>query len=196
MSRQLLAATVLGLTALGCNQRSYERDVEEVAERYPHRYQGETCSSWLTSATTGFRYCASPAFRVAVEDTTDPTAGAPEVEVDETAIDKDSLFAHGEVVYGKVCVACHQANGMGLAGTFPPLVGAGDYYGDPQNHAKIIVHGLSGEIVVNGETYNGVMPPQGATLSDYDVAAVATFVRFSWGNDDGIVVPADVAAIR
>jgi len=57
------------------------------------------------------------------------------------------------------------------------------------------VHGLQGEIVVLGTTYNSAMPPQG-TLSDYDIAAVATYERHSWGNNDGIVLPADVAAVR
>ena len=104
-------------------------------------------------------------------------------------------MARGEVVYGQVCAACHQGTGLGVAGAFPPLAGAGEYYGDPQNHARIIVHGLQGEIVVLGTTYNGAMPPQGS-LSDYDIAAVATYERHSWGNNDGIVLPDDVKAVR
>ena len=92
-------------------------------------------------------------------------------------------------------MACHQADGKGLPGSFPPLAGAGEYYGDPQNHARIIVHGLQGEIEVLGVKYNGAMPAQG-NLSDYDIAAVATYVRNAWGNDDGIVTPEDVQAVR
>jgi mono/diheme cytochrome c family protein len=83
-----------------------------------------------------------------------------------------------------------------MAGQFPPLAGSGDYYGDAQNHAKIIVHGLQGLIVVQGQEYNGVMAEHGSKLTDYDIAAVATYERNSWGNADGIVVPADVAAVR
>jgi mono/diheme cytochrome c family protein len=185
-------ALTIGLTTLlvGCYPRGMGRDVKEVQARYPHIYKQTTCASWLTSSSTGHRYCASPAFEVAVEV---PKVAGP--KIDETKVDKASLMARGETVYGEVCAACHQAAGTGVAGAFPPLAGAGGYYGDAANHAKIIVHGLQGEIVVLGTTYNGAMPPQGA-LSDYDIAAVATYERHSWGNNDGIVLPADVKAVR
>jgi mono/diheme cytochrome c family protein len=191
MNSRTFAAVALGLLPLvaGCFPRSMGRDADEVQQRYPHVYKDQ-CSSWIKSYETGHRYCASPAFAVAVEA---PAAAAP--KVDTTKVDKASLMAHGEKVYGQVCAACHQANGQGVPGAFPPLAGAGEFYGDAQNHAKIIVHGLSGEIVVLGTSYNSAMPPQGG-LSDYDIAAVATFERHSWGNDDGIVTPDDVKAVR
>ena len=78
----------------------------------------------------------------------------------------------------------------------PPLAGSGEFYGSPQNMAKIVVHGLSGPIEVQGVAYDSVMPPQGAQLSDYDIAAVTTYVRTSFGNDDGMVTPDDVKAVR
>lgn len=190
MSRTLVLMVGLPALLMGCWPRSMARDVDEINARYPHKYKEGTCSSWLHSASTGHKYCGSPAFAAKVDI---PQQAAP--AVDETAIDKASLMARGEVVYGQVCAACHQGNGMGVAGAFPPLAGAGEFYGDAQNHAKIIVHGLQGEIVVLGTTYNSAMPPQGA-LSDYDIAAVATYERHSWGNDDGLVLPADVAAVR
>ncbi len=192
MKSRTITTTVLALLPLaaGCYPRSMGRDVEEVQQRYPHIYKEKPCSSWIRSHETGHRYCSSPVFIVDVEA---PAVAGP--KLDETKIDKASLLARGETVYGQVCSACHQANGMGLPGAFPPLAGAGDFYGDAQNHAKIIVHGLQGEIVVNGTTFNGMMPPQGS-LSDYDIAAVATYERFSWGNSDGIVTPADVKAVR
>ncbi len=190
MSRSLVFLVGLPALLIGCWPRSMARDVDEVNARYPHKYKEGTCASWLHSAKTGHKYCASPAFAAAVE--MPPQAVE---KVDETKVDKASLVARGEVVYGQVCSACHQANGQGVPGAFPPLAGAGEFYGDAQNHAKIIVHGLQGEIVVLGATYNSAMPPQG-TLSDYDIAAVATYERHSWGNNDGIVLPADVAAVR
>ena len=197
--RLLVVATSLGLL-VSCASRSFEHDHAEVSAVYPHK-KTETCSSWLRSHKTGFLYCASPPIDVPVAvnmGAKTPAAaggGTAAAAVDETKIDKASLMAHGETVYGQVCVACHQPNGQGVPGAFPPLAGAGGYYGDAQNHAKIIANGLSGEIEVNGTKYNGAMPPQGS-LSDYDIAAVATFERFSWGNADGIVVPDDVKAIR
>ncbi len=197
--RTLVPVAAAAFLVGGCWPRPMERDPDVIAASYPHK-KFDQCSSWLRSHKTGFQYCASPPLDVevplnwgaAAKPAASAGAAAP---VDESKIDKDSLMARGEVVYGQVCSACHQANGQGVPGAFPPLVGAGDYYGSPQNHARIIVHGLQGEITVAGQTWNGVMPPQG-NLSDYDIAAVATYERHSWGNNDGVVVPADVAAVR
>jgi mono/diheme cytochrome c family protein len=189
--RSLISLVLLA----GCQFRPYEDDPLEVNARYAMKYQ-EPCSSWLRSPHTGFKYCASPAFTVVP-----PTVEKPQVAaVSYTPMasgptDEASLMAQGEAVYGAICVTCHQANGLGVPGAFPPLAGSGSYYGDPRNHARIIVHGLSGTIQVQGATFNGAMPAQ-AQLSDYDVAAVATYERLSWGNNDGVVLPEDVAAIR
>ena len=189
-------APVLAVTVTACTQRTYERDYPEIAERYDFRFTGE-CSSWLTSNVTGYKYCSSPPITVAIElsdGAADPSGWSPgSVTEGETAL--ESLRAQGEVVYTQGCAACHQASGEGMPGAFPPLVGAGSFYGDAQNHAGIIVNGLQGEIVVKGETYNGAMPSQG-NLSDYEIASVATYERTSWGNADGSVMPADVAAVR
>jgi mono/diheme cytochrome c family protein len=185
--RNVAVAVPLLLSA--CLVRSYEHDSDQINARYALEYRGE-CSSWLKSPRTGFKYCASPPFHV---DAPMP-AQLPRPVVDGP-IDQASLMANGEKVYGQVCGACHQANGQGTPGTFPPLAGSGAFYGDAQKHAGIIIKGLSGEINVQGVTYNGVMPPQGA-LSDYDIASVATFERSSWGNNDGLVLPADVKAAR
>src|SRR5688572_25319498 len=160
------------LLLAGCWQRPYLSDVSEVSARYALKHQGE-CNSWLTSHVTGFEYCASPAFvvmpaaTVATGPTFESLASGP--------TDPEALAAHGEKVYTAVCATCHQSTGQGVAGSFPPLAGSGEFYGTPDNHAKIIVHGLSGAITVQGTAYDGVMPPQGAALSDYDVAAVATY---------------------
>jgi len=190
MTRSLPMLLCLPVLLTACWPRNMARDVDEINTRYPHIFKDGTCSSWIHSAKTGHMYCASPPFRAEVDM---PVAAVE--KVDETKIDKASLMARGEKVYGEVCAACHQANGQGVPGAFPPLAGAGEFYGPPKKHARIIVEGLSGEIVVKGQTYNGVMPAQGS-LSDYDIAAAATYVRHSWGNNDGIVVPADVAAVR
>jgi mono/diheme cytochrome c family protein len=165
-------------------------DAEEVGERDTFRYKGE-CTSWLVSAKTGYKYCASPAI--------DFPAGAvsgPEFEgMDDGPTDLAALTERGEVIYDQYCKTCHQAEGQGTAGAFPPLAGSGEFYGDAQNHAKIIVFGLNGPIEVQGVSFNGAMAPHGH-LTDYDIASVATYERHSWGNNDGIVLPTDVAAVR
>lgn len=194
---QRLASVLLATTALasaGCPQRPFDLDTEEITARYAHKYKEGTCSSWLRSQRTGFLYCASPAVMVDVPLHLGPV-GMQAGPCDAGETDEGSLMSCGEEVYGRVCAACHQGNGQGQANVAPPLAGSGEFYGDPQNHARIIVHGLSGEITVQGQVWNLAMPPQG-NLSDYEIASVATYVRGSWGNDDGIVTPEDVAAVR
>ncbi|MCO4747531.1 MAG: cytochrome c [Proteobacteria bacterium] len=193
MHRHLLTVLASSVLLSACVQRSFEREDPAVAKNYPHAREA-TCPSWLYSNQTGQRYCASP--KVLIDyPLLAAAASAPSRTEGLDVNDHAAMMALGEEVYKETCAACHQANGEGVAGTFPPLKGAGGYYGDPQNHAKIIVHGLAGEISVLGVTYNSAMPPQG-TLNDIEIAAVATYERNSWGNADGNVTPEDVAAIR
>lgn len=184
----------LATLVAGClGQRDFDRDVPQVSARYELKYRGE-CNSWLKSSLTGYRYCASPAFLVLPQ--TQAVTAPTFTSMTTGPTDQEALRAHGEKVYGAVCATCHQADGKGLAGSFPPLAGSGSFYGTPENHAKIIVHGLLGPIVVNGTPFDGVMPPQGGSLSDYDIAAVATYERSSWGNTDGPILPDQVASVR
>jgi nitrite reductase (NO-forming) len=97
---------------------------------------------------------------------------------------------------GLACLTCHGVEGKGTPPAFPPLVGQKDHMGDCANHAGLILNGKSGELVVDGVTYNGVMVPQAAMLSDAEIAAVITYERHSWGNDYGVCRPEDVAAAR
>jgi mono/diheme cytochrome c family protein len=190
MTRVALSLSLLPL--FGCG-RPYERDHELVSMRYELKHKGE-CQAWLKSSVTGYKYCSSPPFVVMPAET---VAAAPTFASMTTGpTDEAALRAHGEKVYAAVCQTCHQADGKGLPGSFPPLAGAGSFYGAPENHARIVVHGLSGAIEVNGTAFNGVMPPQGGALSDYDIAAVTSYERTSWGNADGVVLPEQVASVR
>jgi mono/diheme cytochrome c family protein len=87
----------------------------------------------------------------------------------------------GKQVYAAQCVACHQANGKGLAGVFPPLDGSEWVLGDERLIANILLHGVQGELTVAGAVYQGVMPPF-KQLADAELAAVASHVRSSWSN--------------
>ena len=100
----------------------------------------------------------------------------------------------GKIVYQNSCAACHQANGQGVTGSFPPLANADFLRINRAQVAGIPIHGLSGRIMVNGREYNSVMPAMG--LSHNDAAAVMTYVLNSWGNDLGEVKASDVAASK
>lgn len=88
----------------------------------------------------------------------------------------------GKAVFTKYCLACHQADGSGVPGMYPPL-GAGSWAGkDPKELIAVLMKGLNGKIEVNGTTFNGFMPSQ-AQLTDEEIADVLSYVRSSFGNN-------------
>jgi mono/diheme cytochrome c family protein len=100
----------------------------------------------------------------------------------------------GAGVYSTNCSSCHQTNGAGLPGAFPPLALNTVVTGDPKNVIHIVKFGLSGKIQAGSQTYNGTMPAWGQNLSDGQIASVITFIRSSWGNHAGAVTTADVTS--
>jgi len=126
---------------------------------------------YLVGNSGNFRWDAySPDF--------DPNANAPApVEI--------PLFERGAKVYRNQCAQCHQANGQGVPGVYPPLVASDWVLGHSEVVARILINGLSGPIEVNGNTYNGAMPafgPNGLNLKAKDIAGVITYIRQEWGN--------------
>lgn len=105
----------------------------------------------------------------------------------------------GEALYLQRCSSCHQANGAGLAGVYPPL--AGSEYATNGNAGvpiRVVIHGLQGPITVKGAQFNSLMPAYGLgiVMSDPEVASVLTYVRSSWGNSASAVTAEDVARVR
>jgi mono/diheme cytochrome c family protein len=101
----------------------------------------------------------------------------------------------GKRTYDTVCMACHQANGLGVPGQYPPLAGSEWVSGSEERIIRIVLHGLNGPITVNGKEYNNVMAPLG-TLKDDQIANVISYVRASWGNTAPEVTPEAVAKVR
>jgi len=111
-----------------------------------------------------------------------------------------SAFQQGKAVYDKpTCVACHQADGKGVPGQNPPLVGS-DWIleAEPGRIIRIVLNGLNGPLQVKGQSYNGSMVPWKDVLSDEEIAAVLTYVRQNkeWGHNAPEVKPERVAAVR
>lgn len=108
---------------------------------------------------------------------------------------RDPLDA-GQRVYSQICAACHQADGTGLAGAFPPLAESDWVQGDERRLALLTLHGLIGPITVNGVAWNGAMPAQGATVNDRQIADVLTYIRSFWGNESTPVDESTVTELR
>ena len=107
----------------------------------------------------------------------------------------EERMAKGKTLFSNNCAACHQAEGQGLTGAFPPLAGSDKLKEGGMFVVNAVLNGLSGPITVNGVEYNAVMPAL-AYLSDSDVADIVTFVMNSWGNPGGEISSAQVAAAR
>ncbi len=104
--------------------------------------------------------------------------------------------ADGAALFAALCVACHQANGQGLPGVFPPLAGSEWVNGRDTTAAAIVLHGIAGPLSVRGATFNGAMPAFGGQLNDEQIAAVLSHVRRQWGNAAAPVRAESVAQAR
>jgi mono/diheme cytochrome c family protein len=103
----------------------------------------------------------------------------------------------GGQLYTLYCSACHGADGKGATGgVFPPLAGSDWVQGDAARAVKIVLHGLHGEVEVDGRKFNLEMPPQGGVLPDDQIAAILTYARTSWGNKAEAVTAEFVKATR
>ena len=111
-----------------------------------------------------------------------------------TLLSHEQRMERGEKVFNTVCITCHQAEGRGLAGVFPPLAKSDFLMADKQRAIEILLNGLKGEITVNGKQYRGEMPKP--PLGEVEIASVLTYVRNSFGNRGDGVELAEVTRTR
>jgi nitrite reductase (NO-forming) len=108
--------------------------------------------------------------------------------------DLKASIERGKEVYDTQCITCHMEKGEGIEGAFPPLAKSDYLMADKNRSIKQILEGATGEMTVNGKTYNGEMPA--IDLTDEQVSDVLNYVRNSWGNKGAAVTPAEVKAQR
>lgn len=100
----------------------------------------------------------------------------------------------GQEVYEMNCVACHGVEGKGIKNVFPPLAESDFLNKDKDRSIDVVMHGLTGEITVNSESYDGEMP--NLELSDEDIADVLTYIYNNFGNNRERVLIEDVQKRR
>jgi mono/diheme cytochrome c family protein len=122
----------------------------------------------------------------ATETTQDTTVKVEEVVAAPASA---SPYAAGEKIYKEKCQVCHQETGLGIAGAFPPLAGSDYLLADKNRALHQVIKGSQGDIVVNGQKFSGVMPPQVTTAED--AQAVVNYVLNTWGNAGGEVTLED-----
>lgn len=163
---------------------------------------GEEFDNWLASGGESFAAIekiadsaaeeATPVITEAVEALV-PAAEAAEQaeesaeEVSAKTWTKEELMSKGEQVYGASCLACHGADGSGVAGVFPAITDSAVATGDLQEHIKVVMSGIQGT----------AMAAFANQLNDEELASVVTYQRNALGNDVGdVVLPADIKAKR
>jgi nitrite reductase (NO-forming) len=109
---------------------------------------------------------------------------------------KEMQVEKGKQVFMGLCFACHQPDGKGLPGAFPPLAGSDFLLADQDRAIRIVLKGLTGPVTVNGTTINSAMPPQEAVLTDAQIADVLTYVYNAWGNKGDAISADKVKASR
>lgn len=112
-----------------------------------------------------------------------------------TGLNKEIQVAKGKQVFMQTCFVCHMMNGEGIPNQIPPLAKSDYLMADKDRSIQAVLAGMSGEVVVNGKKYNGVMLPLN-TLTDEEVANVLTYVRNNFGNEGEAVLPAEVQRVR
>ena len=136
------------------------------------------------------------ALLVAVGGCSKPENGASASATASAAAANPASASDGAVVYVTNCSSCHQADGKGVPGAFPPLAGNAVVTGSPVAVIAIVKGGLDGKVAVNGNVYSGIMPAWGGLLSDDQIAAAITYIRSSWHNRATGVSAAQVAGVK
>jgi mono/diheme cytochrome c family protein len=106
-----------------------------------------------------------------------------------------NVMSPGEAAFRKSCLTCHQADGSGVPGMYPPLNHAEKIMGPPEEIIKVILYGLKGPTVINGVTYSQPMPPQ-SLLNDSTIAVLVNYVKKRWGGSESAVTQEEVRKIR
>lgn len=109
----------------------------------------------------------------------------------------------GKRSYEQVCITCHQSEGQGVPGVYPPLAGSEWVNGSEERVIRIVLYGLKGVVHVKGAEYNSAAMPavgkvagSGYNWSDEKIAAVLTYVRGSFGNKAKAITAEQVTAIH
>ena len=121
-----------------------------------------------------------------------PHIRTPDIETDNL---QKGVVMGGEKIYATYCAPCHQRDGKGAEGRFPPLVGSSWVSGDKTRLIGVILNGLEGDIMVNGVGYNGIMPKHDF-LSDQEISVLLTFIRQKFGDGADGITPDEVQNVR
>lgn len=174
-----------------------------VREKHDPESGLEPISPWLvvfviavSFVSGGYLFKHSGGFRPDVYESGGAGAGEKTGGAAAGAAAPEDPVQLGQKFFGANCVSCHQANGAGVPGKYPPLAGSSWVTGSHRRLAAVVLNGLEGPVTVNGVTINGSMPAWKKDLNDKKIAYILTYIRSSWGNQAPAVTIEEVAALR
>ena len=180
------------------------------------RLEATVAASWLPNIAAAKKIVAIASSKPTdvwsakvVKTAADRLNGIAEVEQPEFAAAKapahldakaQAQFLAGQKIYVREghCVTCHQADGKGLAPSFPSIENSPWVAGDKDRLIKVSMYGLMGPLEINGRKYDGQVPmtPFGGLLNDEELASVLTYVRNSFGNKADPIQANEVQKVR
>lgn len=181
------------------SQQPHEANVQEARE-HPEPQESHNPMPWLVIVLTA-ALMAFGVIYIARSSISTPPAWGDGRELAELQGAPAAGGGGGDAVtavavYSARCAACHQANGAGLPGVFPPLAGSEWVTGDEKVLIAAVLHGIDGPLTVKGQSYNGAMPAFASQVSDGEMAALLTHIRSQWGNSAEPISAETVAAVR
>jgi mono/diheme cytochrome c family protein len=110
------------------------------------------------------------------------------------AFDLKASMSRGKDVYLTYCLSCHMEQGNGIENLYPPLAESDYLMADKKRSIKQVLYGATGEIKVNGKAYT--TPMVAVDLTDEQASDVLNYIRNSWKNKGGPVLPAEIKSTR
>jgi mono/diheme cytochrome c family protein len=197
-SKALQGATIQDWTApsLAADERDglgrwSKDDIAEYLKTGRNRFSGATglMAEVVVNSTSKMTDSDLKAMAVYLKDL--PSAGEPAAPPPDAAV-----MAVGRAIYEDSCSACHGPSGEGVPHMFPPLKGdAVAQQSDPSTVLRVILQGAMTAATRERPTPSA-MPAFDWKLSDEQIAAVATYVRNSWGNQSSPVGAGAVGDLR
>jgi mono/diheme cytochrome c family protein len=101
----------------------------------------------------------------------------------------------GKALYAQHCLVCHQLDGSGVPGMFPPLNDTKWVNGDNETLISIVIHGMNEDIEVDGVLYSSIMAPM-PYLTDQEVADILNYVRKEFGSSGEEITIGEIEKVR
>ena len=124
----------------------------------------------------------------------EPIARAAEA-AEAGKLTKAGQIESGKALFLGTCSTCHQMDGQGIPKVFPPLAKSDYLMADKKRSIEVLLNGLSGKVIVNGQEYASVMPPM-SHMADDELANILTYVRNAFGNSGDAVSVQEVTQVR